>query len=284
MTILGIARKSLALLATLFCLAFSSNAHAQVFSSLRIIQDGSMWDVDINDGSYSVVGGAGDWVDATSFAGFFSWPGQFVIQDDKIWNANVVDGSYSVLSGADWSGPTLSAMGSRFDTGAAALFVVQASHLHRVDPTNGQYTVLGGAAWPGATSMAYRYVTGSANRLYIIQDDSLWRVSITSGAYTRVGPAGAWPGETLMAAASEKLFVVQGGVIHTVNYDTGLWTVLNGEDWSGATSMILMDGFLYVVQNSHLHKVNATTGSYTILGGAAWGGPTSMSAYRYVIH
>jgi len=268
-------------LAGLFAFLLSAPAGATVTTRLRVIQDGTLWDVNPDTGSYNRLSSVGAWTGATSMAwaeppdGACSDPYAYIIQDSALYHVCLASGSYTHVAGRSWGGPT--AMTKGWDSGG--VYIVQGSYLWNGAPP---CCAISGPDWPGTTAIANDAFTN----LFLIGGNHLWRLTTNAPeGYTDLG--GGWNGSLTpmtihsgsLSQDDTRVYIVQNSRLWRVTR-TGVATPLGGAVWAGATSIAIRDqaSSLYIIQDSRLFTVDLSndSGTYHQLGSAVWTGATLM--------
>ncbi len=120
-------------------------------------------------------------------------------------------------------------------------------------------------------------LTHHADKLYVVQGAHLWSVNPVDGKFAMLG-GGHFQGMAHLTSAGDFLYGIQGGRVWRINPTTGAAQHIGFQTWATATSMTALDGMLYIIAHSQLYRFDPATGGRFVLGGVDWAGPTLLTS------
>ncbi|HET9955799.1 MAG TPA: hypothetical protein VFQ61_14915 [Polyangiaceae bacterium] len=130
---------------------------------------------------------------------------------------------------------------------------------------------------PGSDWRHVSSAAGLTDRLYIVDGQLLHSVSPQDGSYEVLG-VGEWQGQTRMTILGAKLYITQGQDLWEVNPITGTYVWFDGPFWVSPDALVSLNGWLYLVDGETLYLVDPGNGSATALGVEKWPESSQLAA------
>jgi hypothetical protein len=265
------------LVASWFCV-LGAEAQATNVHYLDIIQNGTLYRVNPDTGSYDRLGRHLTWDATTSITSLpfvAAAPLAYIFDDLNLWSVSLSTGAHTQipLSGNGYFYGASPQVAVGFYNNALTLFLAQGHLLSRVDPTTGVATQIPGVYWSDPNGMV-----SFNGYIYLLEGNQLWRVNPSNGKYYEEWdfPTPATAG--FMAVGSNCLYVVIDKVLWRYTDSEGA-TPIGGASWSGATSLAVdqdaaADVAFITRSNGYLYRVDTADGSSVKLGDPVWTGDT----------
>ncbi|RDC66243.1 M12 family metallopeptidase [Adhaeribacter pallidiroseus] len=239
-----------------------------MYANLYIVKGGSLFAVNVKDGSMANLGPGWDGAAKTlAEDDRYIWG----MQGLNLWKTNRFNGAYEKVGNGYWENP----VGVTGKDPQGNLYAQQGIRLWKIDKY-GNHTRLGGPQalenWSGTQAIYYH-----KNYVYMIWKNVLYKINTTTGKPEMNITGQSWydvKGIAAMDGTSDEIYVLRGDQLFRVNVATG--AVTGGAVFPGTTLMTGYSGKLYLISGTKLFSVNVYGEKQSI--GSGFQGSTSIGA------